>query len=82
MVGSVWKGFEDVKVYMPTFRRSLEETLNPLTEAGFSLERILEPKPTEEFRAADPEDYAELLQRPVFLCLRAKKLEENNPMHV
>jgi SAM-dependent methyltransferase len=73
LVGSEWRGFEGVKVYMPTFRRSLEETLNPLIEAGFCIERILEPRPTEEFRNADPEDYEELLQQPVFLCLRARK---------
>ena len=73
LVGSEWKGFEGVKIYMPTFRRSLEETLNPLIEAGFCIDRILEPRPTEEFRKADPEAYAELSQRPAFLCIRAGK---------
>ena len=73
LVGSEWKGFEGVRIFMPTFRRSLEETLNPLTDAGFRIEKILEPRPTEEFRKADPEDYEELLQRPSFLCLRARK---------
>lgn len=73
LVGSEWKGFDRVKVYMPTYRRSLEETLNPLIDAGFCIERILEPRPTEEFRRADPGDYEELLQRPAFLCIRARK---------
>ena len=73
LVGSEWKGFEGVKVYMPIFRRSLEETLNPLIEAGFCIDRILEPRPTEEFRKADPEAYAELSLRPGFLCIRARK---------
>ena len=58
---------------MPSFRRSLSETLNPVIDAGFRLERILEPKPTEEFRKADPEDYDELSRQPVFLCIRARK---------
>lgn len=58
---------------MPSFRRSLEATLNPLIEVGFRLERALEPKPTEEFEEADPNDYRELLQQPSFLCLRATK---------
>lgn len=75
LVGSEWKGFDGVKVYMPTFRRSLEETLNPLLEARFCIDRILEPRPTEEFRRADPEDYEELSQRPSFLCIRALKSE-------
>ena len=35
----------------------------------------LEPRPTEEFKRADPEDYEELSQRPSFLCIRALKSE-------
>jgi SAM-dependent methyltransferase len=73
LVGSEWRGFETVKVYMPTFRRSLEATLNPLMETGFHLEKILEPRPTEEFKKADPEDYEELMQQPSFLCICARK---------
>lgn len=72
LVGSVWRGFETVRVHMPSYRRSLEETLNPVIEAGFRLEKILEPRPTEEFKRADPEDYAELMEQPSFLCLRAE----------
>lgn len=72
-VSSQWSGFGDVKVRMPSFRRSLEATLNPLIEAGFCLERILEPKPTEEFKEAEPADYEELLQQPSFLCIRVRK---------
>lgn len=73
LVGSVWRGFDTVRVHMPSYRRSLEETLNPLIEAGFRLEKILEPRPTEEFKQADTEDYEELMERPCFLCIRARK---------
>ena len=73
LVASEWRGFGSTRVQMPCFRRSLQDTINPLIKAGFRLERILEPKPTEEFREADPEDYAELMQQPVFLCIRARK---------
>jgi SAM-dependent methyltransferase len=73
LVRSVWRGFETVKVNMPSYRRSLEATFNPLMDAGFRLEKILEPRPTEEFKRADPEDYEELLQTPCFLCIRARK---------
>ena len=58
---------------MPSFRRSLGATLNPIIEAGFILENILEPKPTDEFREADPKGYEKLCQQPSFLCIRAKK---------
>lgn len=73
MVGSVWRGFKDVRVHMPSFRRSLEATLNPLMDAGFRLERVLEPRPTEQFKQADPEGYEELLKQPSFLCIGARK---------
>lgn len=73
LVGSEWRGFKPVRVYVPSFRRSLGETLNPISEAGFSLERIIEPRPTDEFRVADPKHYEELSQFPGFLCIRARK---------
>lgn len=73
LVGSEWRGFEPVRVHMPSFRRSLEATLNPLMEAGFRLETILEPKPTPEFKEADPKGYEEVSRQPVFLCIRARK---------
>jgi hypothetical protein len=55
------------------FRRSLGATVSPLTEAGFRLEKILEPKPTDEFKKADPKHYEELSRQPCFLCIRAGK---------
>jgi len=73
LVGGEWRGFEGVRVYMPSFRRSLSAALSPLVEVGFCLERILEPKPTKEFKKADPKHYEELSQKPCFLCARARK---------
>jgi SAM-dependent methyltransferase len=73
LVGSEWRGFESVRVYMPSFRRSLGAMLNPLIEVGFRLEKILEPKPTDEFKEADPRHYQELSQQPCFICIRARK---------
>ncbi len=60
-------------VVMPSYRRPLSEVLNPLIEAGFNLDKILEPLPSEEFRQADPEDYEQLMRSPGFMCLRAVK---------
>lgn len=73
LVGSEWRGFNPVRVKMPSFRRSLSATLNPLMEVGFCLETILEPKPTDEFKEADPKHYIELSKQPCFLCIRARK---------
>jgi hypothetical protein len=58
---------------MPYFRRSLAQMLNPLCRAGFILDQLLEPLPTEQFKHADPQEYELLLQRPEFLCVRAVK---------
>ena len=73
LVASEWKGFGP-RVQMPSYRRSLEETLNPFIEAGFRLDRIVEPKPTEEMRSADPRHFEELSLQPCFLCIRAVKV--------
>lgn len=73
LVGSEWRGFKPVKVHMPSFRRPLAELVNPLVGAGFQLESIVEPKPTEEFKEADPKHYEELSRLPCFLCVRARK---------
>ncbi len=72
LVKYTWRGFGK-RVDVPSYRRPLGEVLNPLISAGFSLERILEPLPTEEFKAADPKDYEELMRSPGFLFIRAKK---------
>jgi SAM-dependent methyltransferase len=72
-VGVEWKGFKGVSVYMPSYRRPLEELLNPLLEAGFRLEKVLEPKVTEMLLEKDPKHYEELSREPCFLCARAKK---------
>jgi SAM-dependent methyltransferase len=72
LVDCEWTGF-DTPITMPSYRRPLGALLNPLIDAGFVLERILEPTPTERFREEEPEDYAKLHWRPGFLCIRAAK---------
>jgi SAM-dependent methyltransferase len=64
-------------VGVPTWRRPLDAIIAPLLLASFTLERLLEPEPTEAFRATDPERAAALLRRPMFLCIRARKAPAN-----
>jgi SAM-dependent methyltransferase len=59
LVGGEWGGF-GLKVYVPCLRRPLSALLNPLIEAGFAIDRILEPQPIEEFKRADPKEYEKL----------------------
>ena len=62
-----------VTVSMPTYRRSLEAMFSALYEEGFRLLRLIEPRPTEEYKAVDPEGYEDLSKRPGFLCISAVK---------
>ncbi|MHC4408490.1 MAG: class I SAM-dependent methyltransferase, partial [Planctomycetota bacterium] len=68
-----WRGFGDPDPVVRSYRRPLESMLNPLIEAGFRIDRILEPKPTEAFRETRPGDYDSLMREPVFLCVRATR---------
>jgi ubiquinone/menaquinone biosynthesis C-methylase UbiE len=65
-----WRGFGPA-VSMPSFRRPLMDVFNTLSAAGFCVDRVLEPLPTAEFKEQDPEEYARLMERPGFLCVRA-----------
>ena len=40
----------------------------------FTIERILEPKPTGRFRKADQKEYQKLMRFPLFICIRARKI--------
>ena len=62
-----------VRERIPYFRRPLSAMLDPLFSAGFRLERMLEPRPTPEFRSGDARDYEKLMRQPGFLCVRAAK---------
>jgi len=71
----LWRGFGGDPVDVPFYRRPLSSITEALWEAGFMLERLIEPRPTEEFRQADPEEYDKLMREPGFLCIRARKWE-------
>lgn len=71
-VAYTWRGF-GIPVRVPTYRRSFSEAINPLIEAGFMIEKVLEPLPTEDFKKNAPEDYAKLCREPCFLFIRCSK---------
>jgi len=72
LVGLTWRGF-GIPVYIPGYRRPLSALLNPIIEAGFIVDRIVEPLPTEKFKKADPKNYRKLMRMPAFICIRARK---------
>jgi SAM-dependent methyltransferase len=67
-VTDVWKWLGKVEF----FRRPLTEISSSLADAGFYIERLVEPVPTEEFRAVKPDSYAELMRQPEFLIVLAR----------
>jgi SAM-dependent methyltransferase len=54
------------------YRRPLTAMIDALAEAGFVVERMLEPQPTDEFRRVDPQRYERLSKDPCFLVIRAR----------
>lgn len=73
-VKCVWKGFGR-PVEINSFRRPLMACLQPLTDNGFYIDKLVEPKPVAEFEALDPKHFKELNEFPAFMCLRAVKKE-------
>ncbi len=59
-----------IKIYC--YRRSLQDCINSLIENGFSISKLIEPKPVKEFKNLDPKHYEELNQFPAFMCIKAK----------
>ncbi len=54
------------------YHRPMSTLLNGLLDAGLSIERVLEPTPTDEAVRTRP-TFAEELRRPTFLLVRARK---------
>ena len=56
------------------YHRPLAALLTPLIAAGFLIERVDEPAPTEALRAVDPEGHRKLTRMPGFLIVRARSV--------
>lgn len=64
---SVW--FVD---HVKKYHRTFSTIVNTLIEAGFMIEKMIEPLPTDSLLEEHPE-YRDLLHKPDFLLIRAKK---------
>ena len=71
-VSATWHAFGET-VDVPTYRRPLSAMLDPALRVGFTLDRLVEPTPTDAFLSADPERYAYEATHPNFLCLRFER---------
>jgi SAM-dependent methyltransferase len=63
-----WKWLGQVEFY----RRPLTEISESLSDAGFVIERLVEPMPTKEFQRMNPDSYANLMRQPEFLIVLAR----------
>lgn len=68
-----WRGFGKPYPLIKAYRRPLSAALNPLVKAGFILDEILEPIPTQKFKDNDPESYAYHTKKPAFWCIKSHK---------
>lgn len=71
-----WEDFGK-PVEVNSFRRPLDQCIAPLTDNGFYIDKLVEPKPTSEFEQRDPRHYKELSEFPAFMCIRAIRKNEN-----
>jgi SAM-dependent methyltransferase len=69
-VKCTWKGFGP-PIEVNSFRRPLNQCITPLTDNGFYIDKLVEPKPTIEFERLDPKHFKELNDFPAFMCIRA-----------
>jgi SAM-dependent methyltransferase len=59
---------------IPSYRRPLSAMSAALWQAGFAIEQIVEPQPSEACRRDYPGAYERLSKHPVFLCFGARKV--------
>jgi hypothetical protein len=52
----------------------MSRIVNDLADAGFAIERMVEPIPTDAFRDARPDHYERMLRQPNFLLIRARPM--------
>ncbi len=58
---------------MRFYQRPLRALADPIANAGFVIERISEPTPSDALRDKDPRGHASLCRMPAFIFIRARK---------
>lgn len=65
-----WEWLGTVEFY----RRPLMEISSALSDAGFVIDRLIEPRPSAEFRKVKPDAYEAMMHQPDFLIVLARAL--------
>lgn len=56
-----------------TYHKSFGEITSAIRSTGFSIDQIIEPRPTEQMKNIDPQAYERLNKIPEFMIIRIKK---------
>lgn len=70
LIEEQWGWLQETMRY---YRRPLRDLTEPLADAGFVIERMCEPTPSEELKLQDPKGYDRLCRLPAFIFMRARK---------
>lgn len=71
-VKATWNGFGK-RIKMHSYRRPLMQCIQPITNNGFYIDQLVEPKPVPEFEKYDRRHFKELNAFPSFIHIRAIK---------
>ncbi len=74
-VENEWSGFGEI-VTMTSYYHSLSCITEALSNSGFIIEKIIEPKPTKDFEKSDKKRYDNLVKFPAFICFKAVKVTD------
>lgn len=58
------------------FRRPISAVVQAVVDAGFAIDKMVEPLPTEEFQKLKPDSYEQSLRWPDFLILSARPVKQ------
>ena len=71
LILDIWKR-EGKLIEVPFYRRPLNEIINE-TFQYFTIEKVIEPQPTDEFKRVELERYERLMKNPHFIIVEATK---------
>ncbi|HNY13473.1 MAG TPA: methyltransferase domain-containing protein [Candidatus Wallbacteria bacterium] len=73
LIEDEWKGFAGGPLKVKYYVRPMGGVMSPLVEAGFKIDKFLEPRPVPECREKYPKTFEKLSKEPGFLLIRAQK---------
>jgi len=77
MITELLKGETRVSDPLTFWHQPLSATINQIISAGFKLEKVIEPLPTEGFKEASPRHFERLSKIPEMIVFKASKLKVN-----